>query len=143
MSILDHGNPAELSEYRTYEYILMGDLRDVLEEPPDEVNCNWMLAILDALLTTLPKELDMAESGYYLNMDRSQHRSQRASFEKLLNEKHLLYAKLRNLRSSILNDGSFEETAELIKLELHGWMKNLIAHHRSERALANRLAAAS
>lgn len=143
MSILDPDNATTLVDFRTYEYILLGDLRDVLNEELDEVSRTWTLALLDALLSTLPQELDMAESGKYLNMDRSQHRSQRASFEKLLNEKHLLYAKLRHLHSQLRNETAWQETAEMLKHEIHTWMKNLVAHHRNERALACRLATAS
>ncbi|MEZ6048536.1 MAG: hypothetical protein R3C11_23770 [Planctomycetaceae bacterium] len=59
-----------LNNCRTLEYILLGDLRDVLEENPDQSTVNWMVAIIDTLLTTLPRELDLAESGQYLHLNQ-------------------------------------------------------------------------
>ena len=55
-----------LEEYSTLEYILLGDLRDLLYEPPDEETCRWLLAVLDALLETLPREFDLKQQDGYL-----------------------------------------------------------------------------
>ena len=77
-----------LNDWRTLEYILLGDLRDVLEEPLDSSNLTWTLAIVDTLLTTLPRELDLAETGQYLNLNRQDHQSHDDDFMSLLTEKH-------------------------------------------------------
>ncbi len=44
-----------LEDYTALEYILLGDLRDLLEEPADHFTRSWLVAVLDALLDTLPR----------------------------------------------------------------------------------------
>lgn len=58
---------AELvQKYAVFEYILLGDLRDLLEDPISGTSRKWLLAVLDALTQTLPVELELqqADEGY-------------------------------------------------------------------------------
>ncbi|QDU81777.1 hypothetical protein Pla110_35270 [Polystyrenella longa] len=128
-----------LNDCRTLEYILLGDLRDVLEETPDDSNLNWTIAIIDTLLTTLPRELDLAESGQYLHLNQREHESHQGEFDSLLSEKHKVYLKLRQLRSELVARGAVETKINRLKYDLHQWMKQLIHHHRNERHLESQL----
>ncbi|MCA9042377.1 MAG: hypothetical protein KDA65_18635 [Planctomycetaceae bacterium] len=128
-----------LNNYRTLEYILLGDLRDVLEEELDQSNLTWMTAIIDTLLTTLPRELDLAESGQYLHLNQRDFQYHRDEFDSLLSEKHQVYVKLRELRTELVTRGLQQETIARLKHDLHTWMKDLIHHHRNERHLETRL----
>jgi hypothetical protein len=56
-----------LNRYSTLEYILLGDLRDLLEEPPDEETRRWLVAVLDALVKTLPREFDLEDEDGYMS----------------------------------------------------------------------------
>ncbi len=40
------------------EYLLIGDLRDLLEETPDNETRRWLLAVLEELLNLLPNEFE-------------------------------------------------------------------------------------
>ena len=39
---------------REFEYLLLGDLRQILEDPPGPETSLWLLAILDMILATRP-----------------------------------------------------------------------------------------
>ncbi|MCA9032679.1 MAG: hypothetical protein KDA66_17810, partial [Planctomycetaceae bacterium] len=59
----------ELRERLTHcielEYILLGDLRDLLEEAPSKETSRWLTAVLDVLLEKIPEEFEMrCEDGY-------------------------------------------------------------------------------
>jgi len=56
-----------LEDYAAMEYILLSDLRDLLEEPADDMTRKWLRAVLDALLKTLPWELELQDAGGYLS----------------------------------------------------------------------------
>ncbi len=45
-----------LEEYATVEYILLGDLPDLLEEPADEMTRQRLRAVQDTFLQTLPRQ---------------------------------------------------------------------------------------
>ena len=48
------------------EYLLIGDLRDLLEETPDDETRRWLLAVLEELLDLLPNEFEYEDQGGYL-----------------------------------------------------------------------------
>ena len=52
---------SQLGRYTQMQYILLGDLREVLESRPGLSERNWMLTILDALLETLPTQFSLRE----------------------------------------------------------------------------------
>src|SRR5579872_2956860 len=56
-----------LDHYSSLEYILLGDLRDLLEEPVDDESRKWLLAVLDTLLDTLPREFDLEDEDGYMS----------------------------------------------------------------------------
>ncbi len=124
-----------LEEYATLEYILLGDLRDLLEEPIDETTCRWMREVTGALLETLPREAELKKQGGYLVEVLEQYPNWSGQVNELQSEKEAIYEKLHQLRDRLLRQVSFGAIAEEIRRDLRDWMTRLQAHHRHERRL--------
>lgn len=125
-----------LEEYLALEYILLGDLRDVLEEPADEESQKWLLAVLDALLDAMPREFELkCRGGGYMNEVLERDPSWFGEVEQLREERNDLYSHLRRLQSCIREAFPYGHVAARVRRELHVWMKGFIAHHRHERRL--------
>lgn len=124
-----------LGEYAALEYILLGDLRDLLEEPADKETCRWLLAVLDALLDTLPREMELQEQGGYMEEVLEQYPNWSDQVDDLQHEKRALYTKLRQLRDGISRERRFSKIAEEVRTGLRDWMSSLVAHHRHERRI--------
>ena len=91
-----------LADFVALEYILLGDLRDLLEEPePDEQTAHWIGAVLDALLEALPREMELKSEGGYLQPVLEQFPNWASLIGDLASEKHALFDKLRELRAQI------------------------------------------
>ena len=98
-----HFNPAQLNphpgnrleEYTVLKYILVGDLRDVLEEPANRYTRGWLVAVLDALLDTLPREMAIKEASGYLHEVLDEYPSWYRHVEELQNEERLLFLSLQ------------------------------------------------
>jgi hypothetical protein len=135
-----HFNPAHtdlpqrnrLEEYSALEYILLGDLRDVLEEQGDRFTRGWLIAILDALLDTLPREMALKEATGYLNEVLDEYPSWYRQVEDLQNEERLLCLSLQSLRDRLDTSENYAYAAERVKAALRTWMTRLTAHHRHE-----------
>lgn len=125
-----------LEEYVALEYILLGDLRDVLEEPADEESRKWLVAILDALLDAMPREYELkCRGGGYLCEVLEQYPNWSPEVDNLREEREYLYSHLRRLQSCIREAFPFDHVAARVRRELHVWMKGFLAHHRHERRL--------
>jgi hypothetical protein len=130
-----HFNPAacsQLEHYTSLEYILLGDLRDVLEEPSDRHTRGWLVAILDALLDTLPRQLALKEESGYLNEVLDEYPSWYRQVEELQNEERLLFLSLQALRDRLETSESYAHAADRVKSAVRQWMTRLTAHHRHE-----------
>jgi hypothetical protein len=137
MSRLDF-NPAacdRLEEYTALEYILLGDLRDVLEEPANRHTRGWLIAILDALLDTLPREMALKESSGSLHEVLDEYPSWYRHVEDLQNEERLLFLSLQSLRDRLETSESYAFAADRLKSTLRQWMTRLAAHHRHENRI--------
>lgn len=125
-----------LEEYATLEYILLGDLRDLLEEKPDEVTCRWLRAVIDALLETLPREMELQEqNGGYMAEVLAEYPNWYEQVDQLQREKQRIFVKLRHLRARIAEQISFDAIAGEIRSDLREWMAALVAHQRHERRI--------
>jgi hypothetical protein len=130
-----HFNPAacsQLEHYTSLEYILLGDLRDVLEEPANRHTRGWLVAILDALLDTLPRQLALKEESGYLNEVLDEYPSWYRQVEELQNEERLLFLSLQALRDRLETSESYAHAADRVKSAVRHWMTRLTAHHRHE-----------
>lgn len=124
-----------LAECFALEYILLGDLRDLLEEPPDEQNRRWLREVLDALLDTVPREFALRQEGGYLEEVVQRQPNWCSQVDELLAEKPRLYATLRECRDQIARHASYTAVAAELRRELRDWISALVAHHRHERRL--------
>ena len=119
----------------TMEYILLGDLRDLLEEPADQLTLKWMAAVLDALLETLPREFAIKEDGGYMADVLEEFPNWSTHVADLLEERESLFAKLRTLRNRLNGNASFRKIAGELREDLRSWMISFTAFHRHERRL--------
>jgi len=126
-----------LEEYATLEYILLGDVRDLLDDPVDETTCKWLLAVLDALLDTLPREFALRDSGGYLSEVLELYPNWSGQVDHLRSERDLLYEKLQQLRQRVAQDASFTQIAADLRGDLCDWMQSFVAHHRHERRIVH------
>lgn len=124
-----------LQEYSALEYILLGDLCDLLDEPGDKTTTKWLIAILDALLETLPREFDLEEQDGYLAEVMDGHPNWSKKVEHLRCEHEKLFAKLKMLREKLVRQSSFARIAREVRSELRDWIDRLIDHERQETTL--------
>jgi hypothetical protein len=122
-----------LARYSTLEYILLGDLRDLLDQPvPDQA---WLVAILDALLDTLPREFDLEEEDGYLTEVLENYPAWSPEVDELQSEHAMLFAMLKQLRAKIAAQSSFAALAQDVRDGLREWILTLVAHNRNENRL--------
>jgi hypothetical protein len=124
-----------LQDYTALEYILLGDLRDLLEEPADRYTRRWLIAVLDALLDTMPRTIALKESSGYLHEVLDEYPSWYRHVEELQNEQRLLLLSLEMLRDRLDQPHSYEHAAGRVKAALRQWMQRLNAHRRHETRL--------
>ncbi|MCA9073266.1 MAG: hypothetical protein KDA84_30290 [Planctomycetaceae bacterium] len=125
-----------LADSVALEYILLGDLQDLLGEPqPDEQTTRWIVAVLDALLDALPREMELKSEGGYLQPVLEQFPNWAGQIGDLATEKEYLFQKLHELRVQVESPGSFEVLANEIRLSLQEWMTMWTAHLRHERRI--------
>jgi len=133
-----HFDPAaseSLEDFTALEYILLGDLRDLIEEPADRYTRRWLVAVLDALLDTLPRQMALKESTGYLNEVLDEYPSWYRHVEELQNEQRLLVLSLQALRDRLETSGPYERDAVRVNATVRQWMNRLTAHHRHETRL--------
>ena len=124
-----------LEDCAALEYILLGDLRDLLEEPTDEENCRWLVVILDGLLEAKKREFELQEDGGYLEGVLEQMPNWEPQVEQLRREHCELFDNLRRLRERVGSRMSFDTVADTVRAELRNWMTLLQRHHRHTRRI--------
>lgn len=136
-SVANSSNVADqgIQRVATLEYILLGDLRDLLEEPADHLTVKWMTAVLDALLDTLPQETEMQEDGGYMADVLEEFPNWSGHVTRLQLERESLFVKLRTMRRRINGNESFGAIANEVRGDLRDWMNSFTAFHRHERRL--------
>ncbi|MDA0832074.1 MAG: hypothetical protein O2955_03740 [Planctomycetota bacterium] len=117
------------------EYLLLGDLRDLLEDVPNEMTRRWMLVVLDALLETLPRNIQLKEEDGYLSEVIEAFPNWSDQVDALRREHDILFGKLRRLRERIVHRAHFTDIADATRNDLKEWIQTLVAHHRHETRL--------
>ena len=124
-----------LHECTALEYILLGDLREILEEPIDAQNRKWLLAVLDALLDTIPREMELQRDGGYLADVIEEFPNWSPIVGQLQERQERLYRDLGRLRDRAAWDEPVEEIAGDVRRELQQWMHGFAAHQRHQRRI--------
>jgi hypothetical protein len=122
----------KLKRYTELEYILLGDLRDLLEDPIDDENLRWIHAVVDVLLDTLPVEFELKRQGGYLREVLERHPNWLCHVTTLESQHRRLCRKLRELRNRLTDFAEMDEATRLLRLELQDWMNGFDAHNRQE-----------
>jgi hypothetical protein len=117
------------------EYLLIGDLRDLLEEPADEETRHWLLAVLDQLLSLLPSEFEFEDRGGYLADVCEENPNWASKVDRLHQQREELYHALWRLRDRIANEEHYDFIAEEIKPQLRDWINAERRLRASERNL--------
>lgn len=124
-----------LEDCATLEYILLGDLRDLLEESPDEENRRWLVVILDALLEAKQREFELQGAGEYLEEVLEQVPNWEPQVSQLRHEHRELFCNLWQLRERVNSRESIDGMADVVRRDLRSWMTLLQAHHRHTRRI--------
>ena len=126
---------AAFERYATLEYLLIGDLRDLLEEAPDAETRRWLLAVLEELLDLLPNEFEFEDAGGYLSEVSEQFPNWSNEVDRLHHEHTQLYTTLLELRNRIANEEPFEYIASTVRSDLRRWTDAVQRHHSTEQSL--------
>ncbi len=129
-----------LEQYSHLEYLLLGDLRDLLEESPDPENRRWLLAVLEVLVDMLPREFELAREDGYLEFVRDRHPNWDRQVESLERNHDRLYARLRQLHRRISENEWIGPVANDLREELAEWMEALLDHNHLETVLISEAA---
>jgi len=126
-----------MEDVTSLEFILLGDLRDLVEEEPfDEVTCKWLKAVVDALLETLSLEFARQDEGDgYLGEVVEQDPNWANYVDQLAEERRTIFQRLREVQQQLRSSREVHTMASQLRSELKDWMLRLTALHRHERRL--------
>ena len=119
----------------TLTWLLVGDIREMLQDHLDEEAIRWLKPILDALILAMCEQTELTnEEGWYDDLLGSfPHLVSRVA--RLENEQTELCKSLRNLRREIEQDLPLDRLVVQIERELSDWVNLMIEHSRREAAL--------
>lgn len=125
-----------LADCNEFQYLLLGDIRDLLEEPADEVTKKWLLTVLDVLIELMPQErrLHDRNGGYLAEVLEEFPGWNRLVMRLHLKKLHLDYS-LRELRNRIRSGHLWTSQADQAGAELKDWMQMFRDLHQAERSL--------
>lgn len=126
---------SRLLECRELEYILFGDLRDLLEEPPNQETLRWLSAVLDSLLETIPEEFALKCGEGYLSGVLEDFPNWEGEVSRLEEEYFSLYRRLLDLRRRLQRNHDYREIAGKVSAELRDWMSSFRNHIQSEQRI--------
>lgn len=116
-------------------YILIGDVRDVLEEPPSDQTRHWLSVLLDTLLETVPEEFSLKSDGGYMSEVLLDFPHWNTRVGDLEDQYFSLYLQLRRLREQLRLQVTYEETAKSLRADLSSWISSFQEYCAQERDL--------
>ncbi|MCA8994696.1 MAG: hypothetical protein KDA88_22150 [Planctomycetaceae bacterium] len=129
----------ELRERLTHcielEYILLGDLRDLLEEAPSKETSRWLTAVLDVLLEKIPEEFEMRCEDGYLQSVIDKEPNWEPLVQRLQEQHFTMFRSLKAFRDRLRSGDIEVVSAESLKLSLGEWIESFTNHRRSEQRL--------
>ncbi len=124
-----------LQQLSELEYILLGDLRDVLDEESNEQNRKWLSAIVEALLRTIPREFALRNNGGYMQEVLLVRPEADSKVQNLKKEQQTLCEQLQEISDRLSTSRSFQKHALVLKQELADWSEHLRTHNINEERL--------
>ena len=126
---------ANIEDVAALEYILLGDLRDLVDEPFDKVTQRWLKAVIDALLETLAHAFDHQDDDEFWQevVDRDPNWSRYIT--RLNDERRGIFTTLQSLRQELDDFKSMRSVVPELRGKLKQWMLSITALHRHERRL--------
>ena len=126
---------AQLQRCAELEYLLLGDLREMLEEPITPQSRKWMLAVLDALLDTLPQEHRLKSVDGYLTEVLEEFPNWAGRVNRLEAHYYELFDRLSDLRDELEVDIPEKQSVPMLRYSLQEWMEALADHQAQESDL--------
>ena len=117
------------------EYILFGDLRELLEEPLDKQNRKWIGAILDTLLEALPQEHRLKSADGYMAEVLEEFPNWSGQVDALESEYFDIYDRLADLRDDLGDPRRQTSSASAVRVGLSEWMQSFLTHKENESTL--------
>jgi|GEM_PF-719663 len=128
-----------LEEISALEYILLGDLLDLLEEADGDAGAwKWISEILDTLLKMMPREFELQDAGGYMEEVLEEQPNWQGQVRNLYQERCDLLKKLNELRIRMQDSLSLHQMRQIageLRHELRDWITSYIAHQRHERRI--------
>jgi len=143
--IPNHADIQTLNACFELEYLLLGELRELLDELDTEHSRASILLILDRLLVNFPRQLKLKAEGKYLSKILESY-PEKGDAESLRFDDQGRVVVLQQLREAVAAGAPCSEIASEIQRELYGWMKALADDRTGERRMigkANRFEADS
>ena len=120
-------------EFAALEHILLGDLRDLLDDDPsDPETRRWLTAVLDVLADMLPCQFALEEHGGYLEDVRLEFPEWEGDIDRLHRQHEELYQGLCELRGQLADDDGIAASASRVRVDLRNWMEQLQSHQQAE-----------
>jgi hypothetical protein len=135
MSAPTPSSAAQLRRCSELEYLLLGDLREMLEEPFTPRSRRWMLAVLDVLLEMIPREHRLTAAEGYLAEVLQEFPNWSARVDELQSQHYELYDRLWDLRDELEVDSLDRPAMAALRYSLKEWMEQMLAHRSRESNL--------
>lgn len=123
------------SEFAGIEYILLGDLRQLLSEPVTDQSRLWIRRLLDMLLDLLPGQFAAEEADGYLQDVLDEHPQWERRITDLRQQHDDLFQSLSGLRADLSDEQTVDRRASQVRRELAAWIDRFQRHQDAEYQL--------
>ena len=130
-----NGAPETLTTCHDLEYLLLGDLRQLLDEPQTAQTRQSILVILDRLLLNLPRQLVLACEERYMSEVLEQRPNWHRQIEALYGANMACISALDESRNRVVRELPFAAIANEVSRHLRQWMQSLVAIREHETRL--------
>lgn len=127
---------AESGNATALEFLLLGDLRDLLDQPESIESNFWLQALLDRLIVTMATLCDEESHDEYLEFVRERFPNWTPKVEQLHYERWRLFVTLKSLRARWLeHHETISSLLPGLRRDLQAWMARLQTHRYSENGI--------
>ena len=126
------------SECATLTWLLVGDVREMLQDRLDAEAIRWIKPLLDALIQTMCEQCQIEKSPGYFEDVLESFPNWSNEIDAVLGEHAELCHALENLRYSLVElqpQHSVHMYAKLLEVELQQWVEAMMEHARRDREL--------